>query len=202
MSFNKEQTTIMSLVSKFGCVSMQQLYDLLPEHSHRGIQMLVTQLVKGRHLEVVNDMYLVMSGFKDRYKKKTIDMLWAIIRLTKGNLEEIQEVLNASAPADFIVTVDNKTTYKLMTVTESKLPVFAELLEDRHNASKKKNKGKEPKYKFESYYVLVVTSKDVMRSLKEYDFPVPIMVVYMEYLNPYKPQIKCLKKMPNNTEND
>lgn len=31
MSFNEEQSTIMSLVSKFGCVSMQQFYDLLPE---------------------------------------------------------------------------------------------------------------------------------------------------------------------------
>lgn len=31
MSFNEEQSTIMSLVSKFGCVSMQQLYDLLPD---------------------------------------------------------------------------------------------------------------------------------------------------------------------------
>lgn len=50
MSFNKEQSTIISLVSKFRCVSMQQLYDLLPEHSHRGIQMLVAQPVKGRRL--------------------------------------------------------------------------------------------------------------------------------------------------------
>lgn len=134
-NFNKEQTIIMNITSKYGCMSMQQIYDLIPEHSHKSLQMLVTQLVKGRYLDIVDDQYVVINGYKDRYKRKAIDMLWAIIRLTNGNVEEIMDSLNAAAPVEYLLTVHNTKTYKLLTPNESKLVLLQELIEENHKKS-------------------------------------------------------------------
>ena len=201
-NFNKEQTIIMNITSKYGCMSMQQIYDLIPEHSHKSLQMLVTQLVKGRYLDIVDDQFVVINGYKDRFKRKASDMLWAIIRLTNGNVEEIMDSLNAAAPVEYLLTVHNTKTYKLLTPNESKLVLLQELIEENHKKALAKKKSQTTKYKvqfnFESYYALVVTSKEMMSILKEYNFPVPIYVIYLEYISPYKPQIKCLKKSPKN----
>ena len=140
-NFNEEQTIIMNITSKYGCMSMQQIYDLIPQHSHKSLQMLVTQLVKGRYLEIVDDHYVVINGYKDRYKRKAIDMLWAIIRLTNGNVEEIMDSLNAAAPVEYLLTVHNTKTYKLLTPNESKLVLLQELIEENHKKAIAKKKS-------------------------------------------------------------
>ena len=80
-NLNENQTAIISIISKFGCMSLQQVYDLLPSYSHKALQTFVTQLVKGHYIDIVDESYLVPYGKKANYSHKTIDSLWVIMRL-------------------------------------------------------------------------------------------------------------------------
>lgn len=198
---NKEQEIILSLTSRYGCVSMQQVYDLMPQHSHMDLQRLTTQLINNGFLDVVGDNILVLHGYKDRYKKKTIDMLWSIIRLSKGNIEEIMEVMVGIPPVDYMLTVNHKNSYKMIMATESSISYLSEQITKSHEKAQKRASEHKHIYEFSSCYVLVATSKEVVSVIKEYDFPETIYVLYLEYINAQKPSIKLLKKSPEPAPN-
>lgn len=191
-TLNNNQQLIMNIVSKYGCMSMQQVYDLFPSYSHRELQIMVTQMIKGKYLDRIEDMYLINYAGKDKFKKKTIDYLWAIIRLTHGNLEEIQDTLRAASPYEYMLTVRNTRTYKLLMPTVGKLGIINEILSQSVENAKKAPKKK---YEFETFTVFVCTSKEVLAAIKEYNFPTQVIIVYLDYsVTPVKPTIMCWQK--------
>lgn len=195
-NLNENQTAIISIISKFGCMSLQQVYDLLPSYSHKALQTFVTQLVKGHYIDIVDESYLVPYGKKSNYSHKTIDSLWVIMRLAHNNINEIREVLRAASPCDFIFTSNNTTTYKILTGSVPKISLLHDLMEQNSKKKKQKTATKNILYNFESFYVIIVTSKDIMQALKEYDFSAPVLIAYVKYkeCDKYKPDIKILKK--------
>lgn len=198
-NLNNDQQIIMNIVSKYGCMSMQQVYDLFPNRSHRELQIMVTQMLKGKYLERIENMYLINYAGKDKFKTKTIDYLWAIIRLTHGNLEEIQDTLRAVSPYEYMLTVKNIRTYKLLMPTVGKLGIVNEVLSQ---AVEKAKKAPKKKYELESFTVFVCTSKEVLAAIKEYDFPTQVNIVYLDYeTTPLKPTITCWQKKASTAKN-
>lgn len=198
---NKEQETIISIASRYGCISMQQVYDLMPQHTHTNLQMLTTQLINNEFLDVVGDDILVLHGCKDRYKKKTIDMLWAIIRLSKGNIEEIMDVMVGVPPVDYVLTVNHKNSYKMVMASESTISYLSEQVARSYEKKQIRNKEAHHLYDFFSCFVLIATSEKVVSVIKEYDFPETIYVMYLDYYTTQKPVFKLLKKSPKVVQN-
>lgn len=185
---NNEQTIIMKLLSTYGCVSLPQLYDLFPNVKRKFLQIFISQLIKDKYIEIFHDKYLVNYTESSRYSQQNIDMLWAIMRLTHNNLTEILDTIKAAKPCDYMLTVNNKTTFRLMTATISNLAALKSMRSDKPSTKKK--------FPSESYYAIVCPSKDMLQVLREYDFDVPVYILYLQYDGLSRPVVKKLCKKP------
>lgn len=193
-ALNEKEQMVMSLVNKFGCISMDQVYAFFPTFEKKSIQLMVSQMVKKRYLSIVNNTNLVAYGKTTNYKRKNIDMLWAIMTVAKNNYEDVVECLHSQPPCDYALTVQGNQTFKFTMVSPTKIAEMVPAMEKSKKNEEKYKKGK--LFTFESYFVFVCTDAESVKYLKEIDFPSMVLVAFVDHPESGKPTVKVMKKMP------
>lgn len=195
-NINDEQKEILSLVSKFGCLNIEQVKVLMEPNSEKDIVMLINGLVKDRMLSIVNQKYLIPFGDKDAFNISTISCLWVMMKISSK--EEIKESMKAEPPSQIFFTSKRTESYELMYIDESNLYKLKALQEkyDRRNSMNSKL--------FENTYnVLVIDheSSFLIPKLKEYNLQFPFLLALVSQTSTGKPSIKFLKSQPKKVQN-
>lgn len=184
----KEQEQILKIVSKYGCISIDQLEQILSTCPKKMTEMMVTQLAKRQYLEIVNGMYIVCYGHKDSFNKNTIDAIWTMLKLTR-HPEDLCYVMQASNPVNYIFTAENKEMFEILTLNPTNVH-FLSLLESKYQDRQAKSK-----HPLNSWYVFIVRNQETVKLIKEYDVSFPFIVAQLEdEVHTVRPNIRLLKK--------
>lgn len=195
-NINDEQKEILSLVSKFGCLDIEQVKILMEPSTEKEIVMLINGLIKDRMLSIVNQKYLIPFGDKNSFNISTISCLWVMMKISSK--EEIKESIKAEPPSQIFFTSKRKESYELMYVDESNLYKLNALQEkyDRRNSMNSKL--------FENTFNVLVIDHErslLIPKIKEYNLQFPFLLALVPQTSAGKPSIKFLKSQPKKVQN-
>lgn len=206
MSITNEQQDILSLVSKFGCLDIEQLKILMEPQDEKTVNMLVNNLIKNHVLSIVNrkdKTYIVPFGNEKSYNHSVISCVWVMMSLTTSK-DEIKESMKAEAPALFYFTSERKKSFEIMYVDSNNLFKLNTVQEKYRIRSKHKSK-----IISEYYTILVICNQDnadqenaaLIRQIKECEFEFPFILAIVSNATHGKPTIKTLRSVPKNVQN-
>lgn len=214
MSVTKEQQEILSLVSQFGCLDIEQLKILMEPYEKKTVNMLVNALIKKHMLSEVTIKnsqsedqrgitYLVPFGNEKSFKHSIISCVWVMLDVTASK-EEIKESIRAEAPAMFYFTSGRKESFEIMYVDSNNL-FKLNTIQERY---KMRNKHKS-KVISENYIILVVGSQesndqenmDLIKTIYNYDLEMPFILAMVSHSGYGRPVVKKFKSTPKNVQN-
>lgn len=189
----KEQQKILNMISKFGCLHIEQAYQLLNPIQPHISTMLINMLVKNEYIELVHDKYLVSRNAKE-VNHDTIACIWTMMKLVKSN-EEIFEAMKAVAPATIYFTRDNKESFEIIPLNETNL------ISIRNMQDKILAKNKQFEDIADNWYVFVIDNKEIIGKIKKCELQFSFIVALHEGQNQAGiPSIRFMKSTPKKNE--
>lgn len=207
MSITNEQQEILSLVSKFGCLDIEQLKILLEPYEEKTVNMLVQTLIKNHMISIVNQRdkrYIVPFGNEKSLKHSVISCVWVMMELSTS-IDEMKESMKAEAPALFYFTSNRKESFEIMYVDSNNLFKLNAVQEKYKLRNRHKSKAFA-----ENYTVLVVGNKDnneqenmaLIRQIHGYELEFPFVLALVSGTTNGKPVIRTFKSVPKNVPNE
>lgn len=192
-----EQQKILNMVSKYGCLHIEQAYILLNPIQTHIASILLNMLVKNDYMDLLQGQYLVMKNSPKGYNPDTIACIWTMMELAQNN-EEIFESLKATPPATIFFTRNNRESFEIVSLNESNL-INIRTMQDKIIARNKQ---------FEditnSWYVFVIDNKEIIAKIKKCNLKFPFIVALHGKSDSNsansKPAIKFMKSIPKTNE--
>lgn len=170
-NLQKEQKKVIDFISKYGCADIRQVYIMLGNLDRSDAKMVVSSLVKKNTLEVIREKYLILKGSNKKIDMDIINCIWVMSYLTH-HPEEMQNALLAQHPSKIFFVADDKNSFELIPVTETKTANL-QAAEVRYNAVKNRNE--------KHWFVFVITDSKLIDIIKEYQLNFPFAVAILDY---------------------
>lgn len=187
---NEQQKAIVSFVSKYGCADMYQIYQYMQPYKQEHTQVLVNYLIRSGYIELVHEHYLIIKDCKDCFNRDIINCIWAMFKLAKDK-EDITDAMIGTAPAKVFFTSENKYSFELIPLKESKISDIRkvqEKIEQEYHGTRRLA---------HNWTVFVVSDKTVVKLIKSCDFQFPFIVAYIEDVDDYgRPKFQIIKSVP------
>lgn len=206
MSTTKEQQEILNLVSKFGCLDIEQIKVLMEPYEEKTVNLLVNTLIKNHILSVVerNDKtYIVPFGNEKAFDYSQIACVWVMMEMSTSK-DEIKEAMKAEAPAAFYFTSNRRESFEIMYVNSDNLFKLNIIQERYKMRSKQKSRAL-----VDNYTILVVGNKEnndkenmeIINTIYNYELEFPFILALLSNTGQGKPTIKKYKGIPKNVQN-
>lgn len=196
IKLSHEQQNILNLVSRFGCLDIEQAYYLLKSNPINISAILINMLIKNDYLELINEHILVGKGSKKMYDRDIINCIWVMLKIAK-NESEIYDSMSAQAPAKIYFTINGKDSFELIPVNQSKL-INIRTAQDKYIAKNEQFKGIA-----NNWIVFVTDDLDVITKIKACNLQFPFLVACVGEIDEKTgiPNISLKKSIPKNKEN-
>ncbi len=191
VQLTREEHDILSYVSKFGCLDIEQLKVLMQPLESKYVITLVNCLIKKRVLSVISSRYLVTINSK--MSRPTISCIWAMLELDSSK-SDFSESMRAVFPADIFFTAGRKDSFDVMYLDEGCLNKIA-LLQERY--LKKESSKKSSLIQTIPVFVMDdASNKELIVRIKESGFSFPFILAIIAYGEADRPSVKLAKSVP------
>ncbi|MEE1256236.1 MAG: DUF5697 family protein [Lachnospiraceae bacterium] len=189
-----EQQKILNIISKYGCLHIEQAYQLLNPTPPHITSILINMLVKNEYIKLMQDKYLVAKNSSKGVNHDTIACIWTMIKLAKSN-EEIFESMKAVAPATIYFVRDNKESFEIIPLNETNLIAI------RNMQDMILEKNKQFEEIADNWYVFVIDNKEIVGKIKKCELRFPFIVALHEGKDQEGiPSIRFMKSIPKKCE--
>ncbi len=189
MQLVNEQQEILSLVSKFGCLDIEQIKILMEPFSEKMVIMLVNNMIKNHMLSLTNQRYVTIFGNQNSLQLSTIACIWAMMEMSSK--ADIKESMRAEPPAQIYFTANHKDAFEVMYVDTANIFKLNTLQERFKVRSLSKSSSLT-----NNCILLVISdenSRDLLVKIKDYDFIFPFGIAIVSTSSLGKPPIRFLK---------
>ncbi len=191
VQLTRDEREIISYVSKFGCLDIEQLKVLMQPMESRNVVILVNCLIKKHVLSFLASRYLVMMNCK--ISMPIISCIWAILELDSSR-DDFSEAMRAIFPADIFFTVGRKDSFDVMYVDEGSLNKIS-LLQERY-LEKEHSKKSSLIQSVPMFVMDDVSNKDLIMRIKDSGFSFPFILAIVAYGDSARPTIRLAKSVP------
>ena len=189
-----EQQKILNIISKYGCLHMEQVYQLLNPTPPHIISVLINMLIKNEYVTLIQDKYLVVKNSSKGVNHDIIACIWTMMKLAKNN-EEVFESMKAVSPATIYFTRDNKESFEIIPLNETNLITI------RNMQDKILAKNKQFEEIADNWYVFVIDNKEIVGKIKKCELQFPFIVALHEGQDQIGvPSIRLMKSTPKKSE--
>lgn len=189
-NITREEHEILSYVSKFGCLDIEQLKILMQPLESRHVVTLVNCLIKKKVLSVIASRYLVTINSK--VSRPVISCIWAMLELDSSK-NDFSESMRAVFPADIFFTIRRKDSFDVMFINEGNLNKIA-LLQERY-LEKECSKKRSLIHTVPVFVVDDASNKQLILKIKESGFSFPFILAIIAYGDAERPSIKLAKSV-------
>lgn len=188
---SKEQSMLMDIVSRFGCVSLDQAYILMKPADKRITIQLINMLIKNNYISLVQNKYLTIKGSEDKLNRDVINCIWAMMALSKYDKKVVIDSMRAVKPAVLFFSMNDKETFEVIPLNNSKL-INIKATQDMYEAKMSKFSDI-----VQNWYVFVIEDPQMLMKLKQYQLPFKFIVALIGEVkeNGY-PDVKFKKSVP------
>ena len=164
----------LNIISAFGCISNDQLTEILQKDSDRPVKPIISFLTRDRYAVFKNDILFPFPA-KNKIDWELIDCIWVAIDKSRNDdgTYDTDSLANSfsNSPVSIVMNSSkDNITYNILEITEgnidSKMPFIIERF-------KKEHRGMDIKKIKNIQYIFVVKEQNIIPLIAEYELPMP-----------------------------
>lgn len=190
-NLTREEHEIISYVSKFGCLDIEQLKILMQPLESKYVVTLANCMIKKHLMTFLGSRYLVPINCK--ISRPIISCIWAMLQLTSSK-DDFIESMRAVAPADIYFTVNRTDSFDVMYIDEGGLNKLG-VLQQRY-IGKESAKNSDLIKTIPIFVVDDVSNKSLLQRIKDSGFSFPFILAIIAYGESDRPTVRLAKSIP------
>lgn len=191
-----EAEKVVQVVNKFGGASFEQLKDIINDPD-KNVSKVAHFLALQQYLDIVNEKF-VTARKHVTINTSVIDCLWAIIDSLKyeeafdyDTFSQVQTYNGGNSKLVATFIKDSSYIINVAYISKSNI-IDALFLQNRFYEMNNVVPGKEKEKKIAHFFV--TRNKEVIEEIKGLGLKIPYCIVYLDYKNADRPDIKYIKE--------
>lgn len=192
MQLTNEQKEILSMVSKFGCLDIEQIKILMQPCNEKTVIMMINIMIKNHMLCLISERYVAIYGSQNALQLSTIACVWVMMEMSSS--DEIKESMKAEPPSQIYFTANRKDSFEMIYIDSNNLFKLNTMQEKYKNQYLQK-----ASLHAKHCIVLVINdenNKEMLMKIKEYHLNFPFILALVPVSVHGKPSIRFLKSTP------